>query len=61
MEKYHKYRVCLMKRGKSSEEGPVKLTDNVKQRKQETIENCQTPAQAKKKTTKKTVRVLTPR
>lgn len=50
-----------MKRGKSSEEGPVKLTDNVKQRKQETIENCQTPAQAEKKTTKKTVRVLTPR
>ena len=49
MEKYHKYRVCLMKKGKSSEEGPVKLTDDVKQRKQETIENCQTPAQAKKK------------
>lgn len=48
MEKYHKYRVCLMKKGKSSEEGPVKLTDDVKQRKQETIENCQTPAQTKK-------------
>lgn len=60
MEKYHKYRVCLMKKGKSSEEGPVKLTDDVKQRKQETIENCQTPAQAKKNN-KKTVRVLTPR
>lgn len=52
MEKYHKYRVCLMKKGKSLEEEPVKLTDDVKQRKQETIENCQTPAQAKK-TTKK--------
>lgn len=48
MEKYHKYRVCLMKKGKSSEEGPVKLNDDVKQRKQETIENCQTPAQTKK-------------
>lgn len=60
MEKYHKYRVCLMKKGKSSEEGPVKVTDDVKQRKQETIENCQTPAQAKKNN-EKTVRVLTPR
>lgn len=60
MEKYHKYRVCLMKKGKSSEEGPVKLNDDVKQRKQETIENCQTPAQAKKNN-EKTVRVLTPR